>query len=238
MIQLSEETLEELRQLVKKYKDVSPKRIRHFESYSENEVWKQFIKQVVIAGNSMPGNRLDDIFDRTMTWEIFGSFKDDNELKIHVHKLIRSIGSRYAGKKLETCKQTPAIVHNYHFIKDNFGSPKTYLRHLEKNFSEKARYSKMKKELKYFGLKSCRDFLKDFGLAPNAIAFDSRLMNILQAIEPSIPNTVRSNSCEYGELERILLEEVCKPLGITGSDLDSILFLNYEAIMRDVRNRR
>jgi len=234
MVRLSKRNLERLKDVVRKYRNASPKEIRHFETYSENDVWKQFIKQIIIAGNSKPGNKLDECFDETLTLEIFESMPED-ELRVHVHEVIRWTGSRFAGKDVETCRFTRAILHNYHFIMDNYGSPKQYLRHLEKNYGPHERYEVLRKDMKQFGLKSCRDFLKDFGMAANAIAFDSRLINILRTIDPSIPESIQQNACKYDQLERQLLDEVCTPLEITGSELDSILFLNYEAIMSDLR---
>jgi hypothetical protein len=80
-------------------------------------------------------------------------------------------------------------------------------------------------------LKGARDFLTTgFGLVKDHIALDSRILNVLHLVGVKIPARGKLNSTKYDALERMLLEQVCRPLGVSGADLDQLLFKNYRDI--------
>jgi hypothetical protein len=65
----------------------------------------------------------------------------------------------------------------------------------------------------------------------DCIAFDSRILDVIRQIGIQIPDRVQANEALYEEFERLLINQVCRPLGITGAELDQLLFINYNEIM-------
>jgi hypothetical protein len=59
---------------------------------------------------------------------------------------------------------------------------------------------------------------------------DSRVRNALLHIGIEIPKVALMQRELYAEIERDLLDQVCRPLQITGAELDQLLFINYDAI--------
>jgi hypothetical protein len=47
-----------------------------------------------------------------------------------------------------------------------------------------------------------------------------------------IPADALKNSKRYAELERDVVIQICRPLRLTGAELDQLLFTNYKEIKR------
>jgi thermostable 8-oxoguanine DNA glycosylase len=87
------------------------------------------------------------------------------------------------------------------------------------------------KPLSYIKNKGASDFLTTgFGLVKDHIALDSRILNVLHLVGVNIPERGQLNSMMYDALEQMLLEQVCRPLGVSGAELDQLLFRNYKGI--------
>jgi hypothetical protein len=70
--------------------------------------------------------------------------------------------------------------------------------------------------------------LIDLRLASNCTALDQRLKPILEGVGATVGDSVDKH---YKEIERELIENVAKPNGLSGGELDRILFQNYGDIM-------
>ena len=85
--------------------------------------------------------------------------------------------------------------------------------------------------LHFIKSKGARDLLTtSLGLLSGGIAFDARVLGALRTIGVHIPRGVPQNAGRYAEFEAVLLRQVCGPLGISGAELDQLLFVNYSAI--------
>ncbi|MFC1799704.1 hypothetical protein ACFL2Z_02190, partial [Candidatus Eisenbacteria bacterium] len=73
--------------------------------------------------------------------------------------------------------------------------------------------------------------LIDLGLIENAIAFDVRVINVLEFCGIEIPEDLASNEEAYRELEAELIEKVCRPAQVPGCVLDRVLYQKYGEIV-------
>jgi hypothetical protein len=86
--------------------------------------------------------------------------------------------------------------------------------------------------LSFIKNKGARDLLMTgFGVVRDCIAFDSRILNVIRQIGVQIPDGVPDDEALYEEFERLLIDQVCRLLRITGAQLDQLLFRNYDEIM-------
>lgn len=77
--------------------------------------------------------------------------------------------------------------------------------------------------------------MADLGLARNVIALDVRLLNILRQVGAHVPSNVQTKEASYRRVQDALLEQVATPAGVTGVQLDRILFNNYDAILDEIQ---
>ncbi len=69
-------------------------------------------------------------------------------------------------------------------------------------------------DLAYIKGKGAGDLLITLGLVSDAIAFDTRIINILKELGASIPDNLVSSPAAYRMLEQELLNRVCRPLDL------------------------
>jgi hypothetical protein len=69
------------------------------------------------------------------------------------------------------------------------------------------------------------------GVITEAIALDVRLQNVLRKVGIAVPANLATSPRTYDEFERSLLKEVCIPLGLSGIQLDKMIYQNYDDIM-------
>ena len=85
--------------------------------------------------------------------------------------------------------------------------------------------------LHFLKSKGARDLLTtSFGLLRSGIAFDARVLGALRAIGVQVPRGVPQDEVRYAAFEADLIQQVCRPLRISGAALDQLLSLNYSAI--------
>ena len=82
--------------------------------------------------------------------------------------------------------------------------------------------------LHFYKKKGCRDILIDLRLATDCLALDRRLNRIVECVGAKVP---RSLNRHYEEIERELIETVAEPSGLSGGELDRVLFQNYGDIL-------
>jgi hypothetical protein len=84
----------------------------------------------------------------------------------------------------------------------------------------------LQKSLKYYGNKGARDTAIDLRLAENCIALDARIYGVMKKVGVGIsPDDI------FQQIEKELIQKVAKPLGMSGAQLDRILFQNYDRIL-------
>jgi hypothetical protein len=189
------------------------------------------VSQVVVVGRADPAKQLHrpDIRER-LSWAKLRQATDDDARQIVWH-VLRDIGARYAGKQPEKCPKTAALMKNLHALKQHREGPRGFLRSLEamSETDEMIRY--VARHLSYVKSKGARDLLTTgFGLATDRIALDIRGLGALRHIGVDVPEKAPADPVAYSVLEQRLLDEICKPLGICGAQLDQLLFLNYQDI--------
>jgi hypothetical protein len=86
--------------------------------------------------------------------------------------------------------------------------------------------------LMYIKNKGARDLLMELGLVRNAIGLDVRVQTILQKVGIKVPEGFQNNPRLYDDFENDILTKICAPLGITGVELDRMLYQNYDDIMK------
>jgi hypothetical protein len=85
----------------------------------------------------------------------------------------------------------------------------------------------------YYGKKGARDTLIKLRLAKNCLALDGRIIGLLEEVGVHVKRV--SLNRNYEKIETALVEKVARPLGLSGRQLDRILFQNYGDIMVRLR---
>jgi hypothetical protein len=235
MLQISEKHLEKFRQINQHFQSRTevPKKNK-WQSLTNNDIWLHVFAQVMVVGRSEPYKKFNRRVDlkREVAFDSLIEVEDDREVKRRINKVLREVGTRYASSDISKCKKTNALVHNLRVFRHFKGGPKGFLTELSKFSSDKLKIDHVKHSLKYIKNKGARDFLMELGLVRDALAFDSRIKNLLQKIGVETPEHFEINPKQYDEVENDILSEVCATLGISGVELDRMLYQNYEEIMR------
>src|SRR5579862_1753265 len=143
-----------------------------------------------------------------------------------MHRVLKAIGTRYVGKNPRN-RKVDAALYNFKALL-HAGTPQEFFKRVaaEKGTEARARY--LSENLQYYKKKGCRDILIEFQLARDCVALDQRIRNILEGIGAKIYGSIDQ---QYEQIERELLERVAKPNGLSGGELDRILFRNYADLM-------
>jgi hypothetical protein len=208
-----------------------PKR-RNWRDLSHNDVWIRIMSQVVVVGSAKPAKRLWDKSIRSrVEWQRLRRM-DEMEAAETIWGVLKEIGARYVGRTQDACPKTKALLQNRVVLMKYPGGPQGFIKdvtHLPGSSRKKVEY--VSQRLSYIKNKGARDLLTTgFGLVKNHIAFDVRVLGSLRHIGLRFPSNVASQTSLYDEFERILIQEVCRPLKITGAQLDQLLFLHYKDI--------
>jgi len=194
---------------------------------TEDELWLRVLSQVVVAGNAAPEYTLRT---STAVKEKLG-FRRLKRLSAQrrrkaIHGVLRAIGTRYVGKSTKNAK-VDAALHNFETICEA-GGPRQFFRRIASLPSIEKRIECLSRTLAFYKKKGCRDALIDLRLASDCMALDRRLIRILTCVGAKVP---RSLDNHYEEIERELIEKVARPCGLSGGQLDRILFQNYGDIL-------
>jgi len=203
-------------------------------SLSNNDIWLYMIEQVIAVGGSRPSTKFHENADlrSQVSLQALGDLEDRHQLIERINHVLRAVGSRYASSDVSRCRKTQALVYNFEIIKTIRGGPKGLLEEISEMHGsdvEKARY--LMKRFKFIKSKNARDLLMEMGMARDVIALDVRIKNVFKKIGIKFPNGFESNPRLYDEFEREILENICRPLGISGLEMDRMLYQNYTDIM-------
>lgn len=191
------------------------------------------MSQVVVVGNAGPAEKLrSQPIRKRIGWKKLTALSEAKAKKA-IWSVLRDIGTRYSGKRSRSCRKTAALMRNLKCLREFQGGPKGFLKEVATlNGSSLNKIQFVAKHLSYIKHKGARDFLTSgFGLIQDRIAFDIRILGIIRQIGVQIPDGVQADATLYEKFERLLIDEVCKPLGISGAQLDQLLFRNYDEIM-------
>jgi hypothetical protein len=91
----------------------------------------------------------------------------------------------------------------------------------------------LRKSLQFYGNKGSRDTLIELRLAENCMALDVRIFGVLEGVGVKVsPDDI------FRYVEEELIRKVARPLGITGGQLDRILFKNYNELLQDLKAKK
>lgn len=203
---------------------------------SDKELWKRLFYRVVVAGGTLPIEKMEGsaAAQRDLEYENLLSMSEDhNELLNHINFLLRQYGVRYAAGDALKCGKSKAIVKNLKFLHE-IGGPKNFFNQIGTLEDDYVRVKKVMDSFSYIGLSGSRDLLIEIGAAENLIVIDTRIINILSVLDIKLPENCTSKEKLYRKTELLILEEICKPLGITGARFDRTLFQNYDDILENV----
>lgn len=233
---LPDDTVGALKRLAKKFAprtDVPEK--DRWQKLGDDAIWKHFVSQVAVVGNSSSHARLSASTDaqEALRFDRLRSVSDP-ERRRSIHETLRSAGVRYASANIEQCRKTDALTRNFEFLSAFPGGPRAYLAFLATLPDDDTRVARLELDMRYIKLKGARDLLAELGLVTSVVAFDTRLLNILKALGAQLTPGIRTNSLRYKELQDELLTRVCGPIGITGVALDRILYQHYDVIIAQI----
>jgi len=198
---------------------------------NEDELWLRVLSQIVVAGNAGPG---DTLLSSPAVKERLASNRltrlTHRLRRQRIHSVLQAIGTRYVGKKTKNLK-IEAAVHNFKKM-DDAGGPVRFFAGVAAEKDTRAKVKYLSDKLKFYKKKGCRDTLIGLRLANDCVALDLRLMNILEGVGVKLEGSLNQY---YEQVEWELIERVAKPSGLSGGELDRVLFRNYSDIMVRLR---
>ena len=200
-----------------------------WKSTTDADLWNAIISQVCVVGSSSRWEQLADSGDLSLVSIEALSPMTAAQRGTAIHGVLRKHGVRYVTDDPSTCKKTQALVANFEFFQ-HCGGAAAYLGRLAAMPDDAARVKRVRKDLEYIVHKGARDFLIGLDLGRSLIAFDVRVLNVLEAAGVNAPVDVQSNHESYEQLQKAILENVCAPAKITGAQFDRIIYRNYAGL--------
>ncbi|WP_434111305.1 hypothetical protein [Methylocaldum sp. GT1TLB] len=220
-----------LRALVERYRlDVPAPVTGNWKRKSDGDLWASVIVQIAVVGSAASGTALNEVLSDKQAWYESLVTKAPKARSKDIHQKFREAGVRYSSSVIDECRKTAAAAYNFEVLKAH-GGPRAYFTKIAAIPDEHWRIAVVSDELSYIKNKGARDLLIGLGMVARAVAFDSRLIKILEHIGVRLPKDLATNKPKYKVLERELLDKVCEPCGISGGHLDRILFNKYEDIV-------
>ena len=237
MLEIKKEHLDRFKEIKKQFfvKTEVPEE-NNWKDWTNDEIWLHIFEQVIVVGNSKPAERFnkDAKLRNQISYEELAKKREEDELKKEINHVLRSVGARYASSNISKCRKTNALTHNFKVLKSFNDGPKGLLKRLsefEGPYADRRKIKYLMKIFKYLQSKSARDFLMELGIVRDAIALDIRVQNIFAKIGVQIPKGFEANPKLYDEIEKDMLEKVCKHLNLSGVEFDRMLYQNYRSIM-------
>lgn len=217
--------------IVNKYKNEikSPEK-NNWKEKNDGELWAAVLGQIAVVGSANSGLKLGQVLEgQEQFWYINLTSMNQKERHKEIHECLRKSGVRYVSADLQKCRKTPAATLNFELLQV-YGGPLKYFQAVSKIPVEAWRIAVVGDELSYIKNKGARDLLIGLGLVQDAIAFDSRIMRVLELMGINLPSDIAEHKIKYKSLEREIIEKVCVPCGISGGFLDRILFAKASEI--------
>lgn len=200
----------------------------NWKELDNNKLWRAVFMQVCVVGNSRGLGRLSEqLLKKSSNYTSLNEMTPAQRKKT-IHSLLTNHGVRYASQSISKCRKTKALNSNLQTIINKKG-PKAYFKRISTIPEEKLRVKTIAGDMAFIKNKGARDLLMELGLVIDAIALDTRVLNILKECGIAVPKDAALDS--YASLEAEIIEKVCKPIGVTGMELDRVLYQNYDQIM-------
>ncbi|MCX7945349.1 MAG: hypothetical protein N2746_12650 [Deltaproteobacteria bacterium] len=236
VLSIKKEHIEKFKEIINKFsKNTEIPKFGNWKKQSDKDIWERIFEQVIIVGDSDSYDRFHSKENREIKEKVsyarLKGMSDENDIRKTIYEALRDLGVRYAGKDIKKCKKTQALTNIILWLKKNRKTPKSLLVDISKKKSDDEKIDYLRKTFKGMylgGEKSSRDFLIGLGLIKNSIAFDVRISNIFKKIGIKLPKNMEKY---YKKVEEEVLEKICKPLNITGTQFDRILYNNYDDIL-------
>jgi hypothetical protein len=202
--------------------EISPE--HNWKNKSNDDLWLDVFKQVVVVGNSRPvASGKIDKYEQTIA---YAKLKNENNAREIIHKVLREIGAMWVGDDIDKDVKAKCLSKNLNYFKHYQNEVKGFFTYVA-GLDEKARIRYAAKQLEYIGDKSARDLLMELGLIRNSIALDVRIVKSLRNLGVNIPDNYNDKKI-YPEIEKEILENICKPLDLEGVELDRLLYNTYK----------
>lgn len=230
-IMLTSKTIKELKTIVEKYKcDVPAPVPGNWKTKGDGELWVSVLVQIAVVGSAASGDAVKGALpDPNGLYLDLLAMNSKQRLKA-IHGLLREAGVRYAAEDISKCKKAAAANYNFEVLA-SYDGPKSYFKKVATIPHEGWRIAAVADDLAYVKNKGARDLLIGLGLVERAIAFDTRLVNVLEHLGAKLPSDLAANKPKYKALEAELIQTVCDPSEITGGHFDRILFGRYKEIV-------
>ena len=192
---------------------------------SDDEIWLRVVGQVVVVGGAESAKKLKTPSTRgRISWSRLSQMTTGVENEIW--GVLREIGTRYAGKSSVSCRKTKAICRNLLVLKKFKDGPIGFMRKISEMESSEDKIDFVVQKFSYIKQKGARDFLTSgFGLVQDRIALDTRVLKELKQIGiKELPDKTPGDAEQYRAIEEELVTKICSPLGISGAQLDQLLF--------------
>jgi hypothetical protein len=228
---LTSTTIKKLKAIVDKYRDVVPAPVPgNWSTKGDSELWASVLVQIAVVGSAASGDAVKDALPDLNAWyEGLLAMTTRQRLKA-IHGLLRKAGVRYAAEDISKCRKAAAANDNFEVLA-SYDGPKSYFMKVATIPHEGWRIAAVADDLAYVKNKGARDLLIGLGLVERAIAFDTRLVKVLEHLGANLPGDIAANKPKYKALEAELIETVCVPSAITGGHFDRILFGRYKEIV-------
>lgn len=217
-----------LRQAATRYKG-RVKLGRPLNEWTDEELWRKVLGQVVVIGRAEPGERLqhDPKITTKVSVKKLKGLRSDAARQKYLHELFVKLEVRFSlGSTWKNDWKAAASAENFRRLMDD-GGPRKFFERVANCGTEKERITALQKALKRYGDKSARDTLIELGLAKDCMALDTRIFGVLKKVGVFVsPNDI------YIQVEKELREKVASPLGISAALLDRILFRHYKDILK------
>ena len=234
---ITENHLAIFRNLINTYQKetVFPKKDQ-WKQMDNNQLWLWLVGQVMVVGGVAGHDRFQESEDLKAKLNYSSLMQlDDTTLKIRLNEVLCKAGVRYASNDLLKCRKSSALVDNFKFVSSYEGGFEGLLNFLSKFQSKTAeldRVAFLTQNLKFIKNKSARDFLMSMGFNTNTLAIDIRIQNIFKHFALGFPPKLNlSSKAIYDDLEREIIDKICKPLEVQPVKFDRILFQNYKRII-------
>ena len=228
---LTSTTIKKLNGIVEKYKGIVPAPVPdNWKTKGDGELWASVLGQIAVVGSAASGDAVKDALPDRNGWYISLLAMNSKQRLKAIHELLREAGVRYAAEDISKCRKAAAANYNFEVLA-SYDGPKSYFKKVATIPHEGWRIAAVADDLAYVKNKGARDLLIGLGLVERAIAFDTRLVNVLEHLDAKLPGDLAANKLKYKALETELIDAVCIHSEITGGHFDRILFSRYKEIV-------
>lgn len=207
-------------------------------SMGDEDLWKHLIRIIIAAGKSAPSYNLvnsDDFRHFTIKeMKRYQSLHGTDGLITNIHRIMAGYNVRYCSPLKDRSIKAAAIVNNLNnpvIIED------TKFRLMDRiaDFRNDPRFYIID-NVEMYGMNSSSEFLIEVGYTKDYMALDTRLRRVFSIVFDKDFRKAISTKDEYLRFEQEFRDEICPKLNVKPAELDSIIFWNYDSILKDLKS--